>query len=218
MTCSCVRPASCHVVLVTGFAEIVRFLSDDGDFEVTSNVETEMPTAAHPVMNENVVDDDEVIVIPDDPPELLSTEPTAGHAATPPVAGTSDQVRERAGPVDIPLLEYIECKTNKNTKRKMDQCVRRFREFLVESPRRETRDIGDIPAKELNVLIGEFLIDLKTKTKWTGPTTNPIVWLAFIVALRVAYKPFIGYEYDIVKSSEFHTNKKVLEMRRRELK
>ena len=102
-------------------------------------------------------------MIPDDPPELHSAEPTAGHAATPPVAGTSDQVRERAGPVDIHLLEYIESKTNKNTKRKMDQCVRRFREFLVESPRRETRDIGDIPANERNVLIGELLIDLKKK-------------------------------------------------------
>ena len=127
---------------------------------MTSNEETEMATATPPVMNENVVDD-EVIVIPDDPPELHSAEPTVGHAAMPPVAGTSDQVRERAGPVDIHLLEHIEYKTNKNTRRKIDQCVRRFREFLVESPRRETRDIGDIPAKELNVLIGEFLIDLK---------------------------------------------------------
>ena len=69
----------------------------------------------------------------------------------------------------------------------MDQCVRRFRKFLVESPRREIRDIGDIPAKELNVLIGEFLIDLKKNR--TGPTMNPIVWQAFIVALRVTYKP-----------------------------
>ena len=111
-------------------------------------------------MNENVLDE-EVIVILDDPPELHSAEPTAGHAVTPPVAGTSDQVRERAGPVDIHLLEYMESKTNKNTKRKIDQCVRQFREFLMESPRRETRDIGEIPAKELNALIGEFLIDLK---------------------------------------------------------
>ena len=59
MTCSCVRPVSCHVVLVTEFDEIVRFFSDDGVFEVTSNEETEMATAAPPVMNENV--DDEVI-------------------------------------------------------------------------------------------------------------------------------------------------------------
>ena len=64
--------------------------------------------------------------------------------------------------------------------------MRRFREFLVESPRGETRDIGDIPAKELNVLIGEFLIDLKNRT---GPNMNPIVSQAVIVALRVTYKP-----------------------------
>ena len=127
---------------------------------MTSNEETEMATAAPPVMNENVLDE-EVIVILDEPPELHSAEPTAGHAATPLLAGTSDQVRERAGPVDIHLLEYIESKTNKNTKRKMEQCVRRFREFLVEFPRRETRDISDIPTKELDVFIGEFLIDLK---------------------------------------------------------
>ena len=150
MTCSCVCPASCHVVLVTVLYENVRIFSDDGVFEVTSNEETEMATAAPPVMNENVLDE-EVIVIPDDPTELHSAEPTAGHAATPPVAGTSDQVRERAGPIDIHLLEYIESKTHKNTKREMDQCVRRFLEFLVESPCRETRDIGDIHAKELNV-------------------------------------------------------------------
>ena len=86
---------------------------------MTSNEETEMATAAPPVMNENVLDD-EVIVIPDDPPVRHSAELTAGHAATPPVAATSGQVRERAGPVDIHLLEYIESKTNKNTKRKMD--------------------------------------------------------------------------------------------------
>ena len=153
---------------------------------MTSNEEMEMATAAPPVMNENVLDD-EVIVIPDDPPELHSAELTAGHVATPPVAATSDQVRERADPVDIHLLQYIESKTNKNTKRKMDQCVRRFREFLVECPRRETRNIGDIPAQELNVLTGEFLIDLKKNR--TGPTMNPIVWQAFIVALRVIYKP-----------------------------
>ena len=46
---------------------------------MTSNEETEMATAAPPVMNENVLDE-EVIVIPDDPPELHSAEPTAGHA------------------------------------------------------------------------------------------------------------------------------------------
>ena len=73
---------------------------------MTSNEETEMPTAAPPVMHENVLDD-EVIVIPDDPPELHSAEPTAGNATTPPVAGTSDQVRERAGPVDIHLLSGV---------------------------------------------------------------------------------------------------------------
>ena len=186
MTCSCVCPASCHVVLVTVLSENVRYFSDDGVFEVTSNEETEMATAVPPVMNENVLDE-KVIVIPDDPPELHSAEPTAGHAATPPVAGTSNQVRERAGPIDIRLLDNIESKTNKNTKRKMDQCVRRFLEFLVESPRRETRDIGDIHAKELNVLIGEFLIDLEKKR--TGPTMNPTVWQAFIMALCVTYKP-----------------------------
>ena len=54
--------------------------------------------------------------------------------------------------------------------------------------RRETRDIGDIPANERNVLIGELLIDLKKKNG-TGATMNPIVWQAFIVALRVTYKP-----------------------------
>ena len=96
-------------------------------------------------MNENVLDK-EVIVIPDDPPELHSAEPTAGHAATPPVAGTSDQVRERAGPVGIHLLEYIESKTTKNTKEENGPMCASISEFLVESPRRETRDIGDIPA------------------------------------------------------------------------
>ena len=71
---------------------------------MTSDEETEMATAAPPVMNESVLDE-EVIVIPDDPQELHSAEPTAGHAATLPVEGTSEQVWERAGPVDIHLLE-----------------------------------------------------------------------------------------------------------------
>ena len=195
MTCSCVRPASCHVVLGTEFDEIVRLFPDDGVFEVTSSAETEMPTAAPPVKNENV-SDDEVIMIPDDPPELHSAEPTAGHAATPPVADTSDQVWEGAGPVDIHLLEP---KTNKNTMRKMDQCVRRFREFLVESLRRETRDIGDILAKELNVLIGEFLIDLK---KTDGSEYEPDSLTSFHRGIA-RYLKTIGYEYeyDIDKSA-----------------
>ena len=199
---------SCHGILWK-----CSIFLDDGIFEVTSNEETEMATAAPPVMNENILDD-EVIVIPDDPPELHSAEPTAGHAATPPVAGTSDQVREWAGPVDIHLLEYIESKTNKNTKRKMDQCVRRFREFFVESPHRETRDIGDIPAKTLDVLIGEFLIDLK---KPDGSDYEPDSLTSFHCGIA-RYLQTIGYEYDIVKNSVFHTSKKVLEMRRRELK
>ena len=46
MTCSCVLPASCHVTLVTEFDEIVRFFPDNAVFEVTSNEETEMATAA----------------------------------------------------------------------------------------------------------------------------------------------------------------------------
>ena len=60
----------------------------------------------------------------------------------------------------------------------MDQCVRRFREFLVESPRRETRDIGDIPAKELNVLIGEFLFDLKRPDGSDYEPDSLIVWVS----------------------------------------
>ena len=94
-----------------------------------------------------------------DPPELHSAESTAGHAVTPPVAGTVGQVWERAGPIDIHLLEYIESKTSRNTKRKIDQYVHWFREFLVQSPHHETCGIGEISAKELNVLI-----DLKKTT------------------------------------------------------
>ena len=94
-----------------------------------------------------------------------------------------------------------QAKTNKNTKREMDQCVRRFREFLVESPRRETCDIGDIPAKELNVLIGEFLIDLK-KTDGSDYEPDSLTSVHHSIAL---YLQTIGYEYDIVKSSVFHT-------------
>ena len=109
----------------------------------------------------------------------------------------------------------MESKTNKNTKRKIDQCVRQFREFLTESPRRETRDIGEIPAKELNALIGEFLIDLKKKTD--GSDYKPDSLTSFHRGI-VRYLQTVGYEYNIVKSSVFHTSKKMLEMRRRELK
>ena len=96
----------------------------------------------------------------------------------------------------------------------MDQCVRRFREFLVESPRHETRDIGDIPCKRLNVLIGEFLIDLK---KTDGSDYEPDSLTSFHCG-NAHYLQTIGYEYDIVTSSVYYTSKKVLEMRRRELK
>ena len=93
-----------------------------------------------PLINENI--DDEVEVIPDYPPELHSAEPKRGYATSPSV---SDEVQER--PVDIHLLEYIECKTNKNTKGPIDQCAHRFREFLVLSPRCRACDIGEISAK-----------------------------------------------------------------------
>ena len=86
--------------------------------------EKETPTASAPVMNENAVDD-EVEVISDDLQELYSVELTAGNAGASPVVGTLDHVQERR--VDIHLLEYIESKTNKNTNKKMDQCVRRVR-------------------------------------------------------------------------------------------
>ena len=46
---------------------------------------------------------------------------------------------------------------------------------------------------------------------------NPIVLTSFHRGIA-RYLQTIDYEYDMVKSTEFHTSKKVLEMRRRELK
>ena len=86
--------------------------------------------------------------------------------------------------------------------------MRRFREFLVESPCRETRDTSNIPAKELDVFIGEFMIDLK---KPDGSDYEPDRLTNFHRGIA-RYLQTIGYEHDIVKSSVFHTTKKVFEV------
>ena len=57
--------------------------------------------------------------------------------------------------------DFIASKENKNTVKKTELCVKRYREWLVESPRHECRDLKDIPPARMNMYIGNFLMTLR---------------------------------------------------------
>jgi integrase len=112
------------------------------------------------------------------------------------------------------LQQFINSKRNHNTTRKTDQCVNRFLKWIQADPRNDVRPLLEIPVTTMDIYVGGFLMDLK---KVNGDLYEPDTLTSFHRAINRKLEE-ISYGYDLVKSIEFKTSKKVLECKRRELK
>ena len=160
------------------------------------------------------------------PPRTVFTEPlTAAPAAG--VAYTSSPVSSSAPGDPFPetaattrvddehvLHEFMNSKRNKNTNKKTEQNVKRFREWLAQEPRCEGRDLIDIEPVDMDRYVGGFLLELK---KPNNTDYEPDTLTSFHRSINRKLEE-IGYGYSLVDSKEFKLSKKVLESRRRDLK
>ena len=111
------------------------------------------------------------------------------------------------------LNDFIASNRNKSTMKKTEHCLKRFREYLSVT-QKENRAIHEIPPENLNVFIGGFLLNVK---KTDGKDYEPDTLTSFHRAIS-RHLNDNNYGHDIVQSPLFKTSKKVLEMRRKQLK
>ena len=74
---------------------------------------------------------------------------------------------------NISVDEFIEQQENESTKRKTEQNVSVLNHFL--SRKNEKRSIEDIPSAELNLYLGEFIINVRTRQNKEIRKTNKIL-------------------------------------------
>ena len=160
------------------------------------------------------------------PPRTVFTEPlTAAPAAgaaytTSPVSSSApgDPFPETAATTRVDdehvLRDFVNSKRNKNTNKKTEQNVKRFREWLAQEPRCEGRDFIDIQPVDMDRYVGVFLLELK---KPNNTDYEPDTLTSFHRSINRRLEE-IGYGYSLVDSKEFKLSKKVLESRRRDLK
>lgn len=135
-------------------------------------------------------------------------EASTAHRRTP-----TRSVEPESDPQNI-LREFVKSKQNKNTTKKTDQNVRRFREWMSQEPRNETRDLLDIPPVEMDQYVGGFLLALK---KPDLSDYEPDTLTSFHRSINRKLEE-LGYGFSLVDCKEFKLSKKVLESKRRELK
>jgi hypothetical protein len=112
------------------------------------------------------------------------------------------------------LQQYILGKRNKNTVKKTEQCVNKFIEWIKAPPRNDLRKLIDIPVITMDIYVGGFLMSMK---KANGELYEPETLTSYHRAIGRKLDEIL-YGYDLNKSVEFKTSKKVLDARKRELK
>ena len=112
------------------------------------------------------------------------------------------------------LKDYILSKRNKNTVKQTNLQIKKFESWLASSPRCESRPLRDIPVLSMDRYVGSYLLEIK---KPDGCDYEPDSLTTIHRSINRKLQE-IGYEFDLVRSPEFATSKKVLEARRRELK
>lgn len=146
------------------------------------------------------------------PPAVETRENQDGipHVAEGP--GTDPDITSRS--TGDRINAYLKSSKNKNTVRKTESDVKRFKEWLSVAPRCENRDILDIPPIVLDRYLSSFLMDVK---KDNGDDYEPdtLTSIHRSIARKLDEE---GYGHSLLNSDEFRTSKKVLEARRRELK
>ena len=114
--------------------------------------------------------------------------------------------------VDCSLDEFVQFQENKNTLSKTKRDVSLLKKFLVS--RNEHREIENIDAKSLDVLIANFLLQVRKKD---GEQYEPTSLRSFVSSLD-RYLRKKDYSSTIMEGKEFRKTKEALVAKQKELK
>ena len=113
----------------------------------------------------------------------------------------------------VSVKQFIEDQVNENTKKKTQQNVALLKEFL--KLKNKSRLIEEIPPKELNAYIGEFIITVRKKDN--NEDYEPIS-LRSLMASFERYLKKKNYGFSIMKDAEFEQARKALQSKQKDLK
>ena len=114
--------------------------------------------------------------------------------------------------VGCSLDEFVQHQENKNTLSKTQRDVSLLKKFLVS--RNELREIENIDAKDLDVLIANFLLQVRTKD---GEQCEPTSFRSFVSSFD-RYLRKKDYSSTIMEGKEFRKTKEALVAKQKELK
>jgi len=113
----------------------------------------------------------------------------------------------------IQWSNFIEDQENENTRKKTQQNVDLLKEFLT--LRNESRLIEEIPPKELNAYITEFIITVRKKD------SNEDYEPSSLRSLMASFERYLKektYGFSIMKDAEFEQARKALQSKQKDLK
>lgn len=113
---------------------------------------------------------------------------------------------------EVNVDEVLACSTNENTKRKTQNDLKVFNDFLL--AKNETRAVEVIPPDPLNEYICQFLLSV---TKKNGQEYEPTTLRSFISSLERHLKSK-NLNLSIVNGPEFHKAREVLKSKQKMLK
>ena len=111
----------------------------------------------------------------------------------------------------LEVREFIEGQRPDNTKKKTFYDINVWKRFLTSAG--EERNIEDIPAKDLNVLMSRFFMEIKKKD---GDQYEPATLTSFHRSLQ-RYLNDHGSTFNILKDQQFSLSREALTSRRRQL-
>ena len=112
----------------------------------------------------------------------------------------------------VSVKQFIEDQVNENTKKKTQQNVALLKEFL--KLKNKSRLIEEIPPKELNANIGEFIITVRKKDN------NEDYEPSSLRSLMASFERYLkkNYGFSIMKDAEFEQARKALQSKQKDLK
>ena len=113
----------------------------------------------------------------------------------------------------VSVKQFIEDQVNENTKKKTQQNVALLKEFL--KLKNESRLVEEIPPKELNAYIGEFIITVRKKDN------NEDYEPSSLRSLMASFERYLkknNYGFSIMKDAEFEQARKALQSKQKDLK
>ena len=114
--------------------------------------------------------------------------------------------------LDGSIDDFIDDQENKNTRAKTDRDINLLRAFL--EAKQEQREVQNIPVPELNELLSEFILTVRTKEgKEYEPTSLRGMIASFERFLRRK-----NYEASIIKDLAFEKTRKSLKSKQKQLK